>query len=101
MQEVKQQQEDMVDWERRKTAEHREMVDSSGLELVPLMARQNTGRPRRNPSTGYMTDHSLNSTDVTKHAASRGATGRPWSKEDNRTEYSSQLGGQVREGRSE
>ena len=43
-----------------------------GLELAPLMSRQVTGRPRRDPETGYMMDHGFSSTDITKHAAARG-----------------------------
>lgn len=39
-----------------------------GCELVPLMKAQATGKPRKDPSTGYLLNHSLPSTDVTKIA---------------------------------
>ena len=50
----------------------REGLSVEGLELAPLMSRQVTGRPRRDPETGYMMDHGLSSTDITRHAAARG-----------------------------
>ena len=37
-----------------------------GIELVPLMKQSQAGRPRKDPSTGYMLSHSLSTTDVTK-----------------------------------
>ena len=36
-----------------------------GVELVPLLKEKNTGKPRKDPSTGYMLSHSLSSTDIT------------------------------------
>ena len=51
---------------------HREMTDNHGLELAPLMKNQMTGRPHKDPNTGYMMDHSLNTTDITKHQAQSG-----------------------------
>ena len=43
-----------------------------GLELAPLMTNQTTGNPKRDPSTGYMMNHSLSTTDVTKLASLQG-----------------------------
>ena len=37
-----------------------------GLELVPLMKEKQTGKPRKDPATGYMLSHSLPTTDVTQ-----------------------------------
>ena len=39
-----------------------------GVELVPLLKEMSTGKPRKDPATGYMMSHSLSSTDVTKSA---------------------------------
>ena len=39
-----------------------------GTELAPLMKNSATGKPRKDPDTGYMMDHSLSSTDVTRLA---------------------------------
>ena len=39
-----------------------------GVELVPLLKEMPTGKPRKDPSTGYLMNHSLPSTDVTKKA---------------------------------
>lgn len=36
------------------------------MELVPLLKNKQTGNPRKDPATGYMLNHSLTSTDVTK-----------------------------------
>ena len=58
--------------EAKRVEAHQEMTDDQGLELAPLMKNQTTGRPRKDPATGYMMDHSLNSTDITKHASQRG-----------------------------
>ena len=38
------------------------------MELVPLLKEMPTGKPRKDPSTGYLMNHSLPSTDVTKKA---------------------------------
>ena len=35
---------------------------------MPLLKDKSTGKPRKDPSTGYMMSHSLPSTDVTKSA---------------------------------
>ena len=69
----------------KKTMEHRDITDGHGIELVPLMKDKHTGllketykgfkkkvfsgRPHKDPSTGYMMSHGLSSTDVTKLAA--------------------------------
>jgi hypothetical protein len=53
----------------RREAEHLELTSGEGLELVPLMKSQSTGRPGKDPATGYMMSHGLNSTDVTRKAA--------------------------------
>jgi len=37
-----------------------------GVELVPLLKQHNTGKPNKDPSTGYMLRHSLSTTDVTR-----------------------------------
>ena len=39
-----------------------------GTELAPLMKNATTGKPRKDPETGYMMDHSLPTTDVTRLA---------------------------------
>jgi hypothetical protein len=39
-----------------------------GVELVPLLKEMPTGKPRKDPATGYLMNHSLPSTDVTKSA---------------------------------
>ena len=36
--------------------------------MVPLLKEMPTGKPRKDPSTGYLMNHSLPSTDVTKKA---------------------------------
>ena len=69
-----------------------------GLELAPLMKAQPTGNPLKDPSTGYMMDAKLTSTDITKHAAQQ--TVQPWHSRENKSHYWSQLTGQVgRQGR--
>ena len=40
-----------------------------GLELAPLMKQQLTGKPKKDPATGYMLDAKLQSSDITKHAS--------------------------------
>ena len=37
-----------------------------GVELVPLLKNKTTGNPRKDPNTGYMMNHSLPSSDVTR-----------------------------------
>ena len=43
-----------------------------GIELAPLILDKVTGKPKRDPSTGYMMNHSLSTTDVTQLATSKG-----------------------------
>ena len=52
----------------KKDLEHKEITSGEGIELVPLMKDKYTGRPHKDPSTGYMMSHGLSSTDVTKLA---------------------------------
>ena len=51
------------------TADPRAQV---GIELAPLILDKVTGKPKRDPSTGYMMNHSLSTTDVTQLATSKG-----------------------------
>ena len=37
-----------------------------GVELVPLLKDKSTGKPRKDPNTGYMMSHALPTTDVTR-----------------------------------
>ena len=39
-----------------------------GTELAPLMKQAVTGKPRKDPATGYMMNHNLHTTDVTRLA---------------------------------
>ena len=57
------------------------------------MKAQPTGNPRKDPSTGYMMDAKLTSTDITKHAAQQ--TVQPWHSRENKSHYWTQLTGQV------
>ena len=59
---------EMSEIEQRRVMEHREMISEIGTELAPLMKNSITGKPRKDPETGYMMDHSLSSTDVTRLA---------------------------------
>lgn len=86
---------EMSDIEMKRANEHREMTSDVGIELAPLMKNQPTGKPRKDPATGYMMDHSLSSTDITKHADMKGA--QPWHSVDNKQQYFDQLAGQVSE----
>ena len=70
--------------------EHRNIMSSEGMELVPLMKDKQTGddctldfcwtltilnwpgKPHKDPSTGYMMSHGLSSTDVTRLADKAG-----------------------------
>ena len=52
----------------KKEVEHMDRKSAVGVELVPLMMQQYTGKPRIDPQTGYMMSHSLSSTDVTRKA---------------------------------
>ena len=62
----------MSEAEQRRALEHRDITSDVGLELATLMMNQATGKPRRDPSTGYMMNHSLGTTDVTKLASLQG-----------------------------
>jgi len=85
----------MSEAEMRRTMEHKDMNSDVGLELAPLMTNQTTGNPKRDPSTGYMMNHSLSTTDVTKLASLQGP--QPWHSTDNKQQYWEQLTGQVSE----
>ena len=61
---------EMSEIEQRRVMEHREMISEIGTELAPLMKNSKTGKPRKDPETEYMMDHSLSSTDVTRLAVS-------------------------------
>ena len=47
-----------------------------GIELAPLIMDKVTGKPNRDPSTGYMMNHSLGTTDVTQMATAKGSVFR-------------------------
>ena len=47
-----------------------------GIELAPLIMDKVTGKPKRDPSTGYMMNHSLGTTDVTQMATAKGSVFR-------------------------
>ena len=69
---------------RRRQSEHREImsevqltmpnidgkleISQVGTELAPLLKHAVTGKPRKDPDTGYMMNHSLGTTDVTRMA---------------------------------
>eukprot|EP00090_Calanus_glacialis_P021912 TRINITY_DN33788_c0_g1_i1.p1 TRINITY_DN33788_c0_g1~~TRINITY_DN33788_c0_g1_i1.p1 ORF type:complete len:454 (+),score=113.33 TRINITY_DN33788_c0_g1_i1:334-1695(+) len=86
---------EMSEAEVRRNMEHKDMNSDVGLELAPLMMNQTTGNPKRDPSTGYMMNHSLSTTDVTKLASLQGP--QPWHSTDNKQQYWEQLTGQVSE----
>jgi len=86
---------EMSEAEIRRSMEHKDMSSDAGMELAPLMMNQPTGNPKRDPSTGYMMNHSLGTTDVTKLAGLQGS--QPWHKVDNKQQYWEQLNGQVSE----
>ena len=54
--------------QKKRESEHREMMSEAGTELAPLLKHAVTGKPRKDPATGYMMNHSLPSTDVTRLA---------------------------------
>ena len=64
---------EMSEAERRRNMENKEINSDVGIELAPLMGDNVTGRPRRDPSTGYMMNHSLGTTDVTQLATMQAA----------------------------
>lgn len=47
------------------------LVFQVGVELVPLLKEKQTGKPRKDPQTGYLMNHALPSTDVTKIAEAK------------------------------
>ena len=47
----------------------KDITSDVGLELAPLMKQQLTGKPKKDPATGYMLDAKLQSSDITKHAS--------------------------------
>ena len=47
----------------------KDITSDVGLELAPLMKQAVTGKPRKDPATGYMLDAKLQSSDITKHAS--------------------------------
>ena len=104
---------EIMDIENKRVEEHRDLTSDVssfrapyvfshltkvGLELAPLMKAQPTGNPLKDPSTGYMMDAKLTSTDITKHAAQQ--TVQPWHSRENKSHYWSQLTGQVGGGAS-
>ena len=48
---------EMSEAEKRRNKENKEINSEVGIELAPLMVDKVTGRPRRDPSTGYMMNH--------------------------------------------
>jgi len=57
----------------KKEIEHQDINSGIGCELVPLMKDKQTGKPHKDPATGYMMSHGLSSTDVTKLADKKGS----------------------------
>jgi hypothetical protein len=57
---------EMNEVQMRKYAEYDDIRSSVGVELTPLMKNMPTGNPRKDPTTGYMMNHSNPSTDVTR-----------------------------------
>jgi len=86
---------EITEIEMKRAMEHKDMTSDVGLELAPLMKQQTTGKPRKDPVTGYMMDAKLNSTDITKHASMQGP--QPWHSVENKQQYWDQLTGQVDE----
>jgi len=86
---------EMSQIEAMRVQEHRNMTSDVGCELAPLMSNMETGKPRKDPSTGYMMNHSLSSTDITKHADMKGS--QPWHSSANKQQYWETLTGQVQE----
>ncbi|TRY68296.1 hypothetical protein TCAL_07196 [Tigriopus californicus] len=50
----------------RRDEEHQEINNNVGVELVPLLKEKATGKPRKDPTTGYLMNHGFPSTDVTQ-----------------------------------
>ena len=76
---------EMTEIERKRAMEHKDIVsevieedifqkiiscmfEQIGTELAPLMKSATTGKPRKDPDTGYMMAHNLPTTDVTRLA---------------------------------
>ncbi len=57
---------DMDEREVRRHIEQSDLKSEIGVELVPLLKEKSTGKPRKDPNTGYMLSHTLPSTDVTR-----------------------------------
>merc|ERR1712025_1401551 len=57
---------EMNEVQMRKYAEYDDIRSSVGVELVPLLKNKSTGNPRKDPNTGYMMNHTLPYTDVTR-----------------------------------
>ena len=93
--EADQMRRDIDEIRERREAEHQDNNSSEGLELVPLMKNQITGRPAKDPATGYMMSHGLSSTDVTRMADKKGANQYAASRNDNKQRYVDSLSHQV------
>ena len=93
--EADQMRRDIDEIRERREAEHQDNNSSEGLELVPLMKNQITGRPAKDPATGYMMSHGLSSTDVTRMADKKGANQYASSRNDNKQRYVDTLSHQV------
>lgn len=57
---------EMDEVQQRKYAEYDDLRSNVGVELVPLLKDKATGKPRKDPATGYMMSHALSTTDVTR-----------------------------------
>ena len=86
---------DMSEAEKRRNKETKEINSEVGIELAPLMVDKVTGRPKRDPSTGYMMNHSLGTTDVTQLATVQASGPQPWSDVESKQLYWEQLTGQA------
>ena len=75
--------------------EHADLTSGEGIELVPLMKEKYTGKPHKDPSTGYMMSHGLSSTDVTRMADKKGANAYASSRNENKQRYVDSLSHQV------
>jgi len=86
---------EMSEAEKRRTDEHKNINSEIGIELAPLIMDKVTGKPKRDPSTGYMMNHSLSTTDVTQLAINKSP--QPWHDVESKQLYWEQLTGQVAE----
>ena len=93
--EADQMRKDISEIRERREVEQAEHNSSEGLELVPLMKSQSTGRPAKDPATGYMMSHGLSSTDVTRLADKMGSN-QYAARNDNKQRYVDSLSHQVR-----